>query len=198
MAEKKSNILLSPKWREFEMLLTDYELVKDCLNGNNEAFAELVSRYKNIIYKTVYRYINDREEANDISQEVFIKIYKSLKSYNPEYKFSTWSVRIATNFTFDVLRKKRVNSIPIEEIENVSREENTPEKRYISKERTLLIREAINSLPENYRIPIIMYHQKGLAYKEIAEQLGKPMSIIKNRIFRARLALRENLICSEI
>jgi RNA polymerase sigma factor (sigma-70 family) len=180
------------------MQLTDYELVKDCLNGNNESFAELVSRYKNMIYKTVYHYINDREEASDISQEVFLKIYKSLKSYNPEYKFSTWIIRIATNYSFDVLRKKKINSIPIEEIENVSREDNTPEKKYISKERSILIREAINSLPESYRVPIIMYHQKGLAYKEIAEQLGKPMSIIKNRIFRARLALRQSLVCSEI
>lgn len=180
------------------MQLSDYEIVQECLKGNNELFAELVARYKKMIFNVAYHYLNDKEEASDLSQEVFIRIYRSLNSYNPEYKFSTWSVRIATNLCLDMLRKKKINSMPIEEIESISREENTPEKKYLSKERSALIQQAIARLPENYRIPIILYHQKGLAYKEIAAILNKPMSIIKNRLFRARIALRESIACLEI
>lgn len=177
--------------------LTDYDLVQNCLRGKQDSFTELVSRYKKLIYNVVYKFIKDGEETSDISQEVFLKIYKALDSYNPQYRFSTWSIRIATNYCLDILRKKKVNSIPIEEIEAVSRDVDTPEKMYISKERTLEIRQAISRLPEKYRIPIILYHQRGASYKEMSEILNKPMSIVKNRLYRARLMLREDLLCME-
>ena len=138
--------------------------------------------------------IPDKQEVNDVSQEVFIRIYKSLGRYNPEYKFSTWSVKIATNLCLDILRKKKVDSLPIEEIEGVSTTANTPEDRYIRKERSARIREAIESLPEKYRTPIVLFHQNGLSYEEMTEVLNEPMTIIKNRLYRARLMLREKLL----
>lgn len=162
--------------------------------GKQEAFEELVARYKKLIYSVVYNMIPDKQEVNDISQEVFIRIYRSLDKYNPEYRFSTWSVRIATNLCLDVLRKKRIDSTPMEEIEGLSKENDTPEDRYISKERTLRIRKAIESLPEKYRMPIVLFHQNGLSYEEITEVLNEPMTIIKNRLYRARLMLREKLM----
>jgi DNA-directed RNA polymerase sigma subunit (sigma70/sigma32) len=73
--------------------LTDQELIGLCLNGRQEAFSVLVTRYKKLIYSVVYNMINDKEEVNDISQEVFIRIYRALDRYNPEFKFSTWSVK---------------------------------------------------------------------------------------------------------
>ncbi|MCR4435716.1 MAG: sigma-70 family RNA polymerase sigma factor [Clostridiales bacterium] len=173
--------------------VTDYELVQKCLQGDQDSFAELVSRYKKLIYSVVYKFINDREEVDDISQEVFIRIYKSLVGYNPQYKFSTWSVKIATNLCLDIIRKKKVNSVPMEEIERVSTEEDTPERKYLSKERALEIRQAIMELPEKYRTPILLYHQKGASYKEMSRMLNQPMSIIKNRLFRARLMLRNSV-----
>jgi len=176
------------------MQLTDQELVKECLDGNQEMFAELVAKYKKLIFSVVYNYIRDREEIDDVCQEVFLKIYKSLDSYNPQYKFSTWSVKIATNYCLDILRKKKLHSVPIDEIESISREEDTPESKYISRERTAEIRKAIEKLPEKYRIPIILYHQNGMSYKEMAQILNKPLSIIKNRLYRARLTLRESLL----
>ncbi|MCX7711316.1 MAG: sigma-70 family RNA polymerase sigma factor [Clostridia bacterium] len=175
------------------MQLTDIEIIERCLNGDQDSFAELVSRYKKLIYNTVYYYIKDSEEMNDICQEVFLRIYKSLRSYNQQYKFSTWAVKIASNLCLDILRKKKLASTPIEEIENVSREEDTPERKVISKEKTIAIRRAIENLPEKYRTPIILYHQNGVSYKEIAQMLNQPMSIIKNRLYRARMALRESL-----
>lgn len=175
------------------MEISDIDLVKRCLAGNKNAFEEIVARYKKLIYSVVYNMINDHQEINDISQEVFIRIYKSLDKYNPEYKFSTWSVRIATNLCLDILRKKKIDSLPIDEMVGVSSGTATPEERYISKEKRDRIREAISELPDKYRIPILLFHQNGLSYEEITRALNEPMSIIKNRIYRARLILREKL-----
>ncbi len=175
------------------MQLSDYELVRKTLDGDQNSFAELVSRYKKLIYSVVYHYIKNREGMDDICQEVFIKVYKALPTYNPQFKFSTWCVKITTNLCVDTIRRKRVNLVPMEEIESVSRESDTPEKRYISRERSVEIRKAITRLPEKYRTLIVLYHQKGMSYKEMAAMLNKPMSMIKNRLYRARFILRESL-----
>lgn len=176
------------------MEMSDVEIIKECLSGNQEAFEVLVTRYKKLIYNVVYNMIEDKQEVNDIAQEVFIRIYKSLDKYNPEFKFSTWSVKIATNLFLDVLRKRKIDSVPIEEIEDVSKVADTPESKYLSKERTKKIQEAIASLPEKYKTPIVLFHQNGLSYEEIAKVLNEPMTIIKNRLYRARLMLRESLM----
>lgn len=172
---------------------TDLELVKSCLAGNQDAFAELVTRYKKLIYSVVYNMISDKEEINDISQEVFLRIYKSLDRYNPEFKFSTWAVRIATNLCLDILRKKKFDSMPIEDAVGVSSDEETPEDRYMTNEKKKLVRQAVEQLPEKYRVPIVLFHQNGLSYEEMTRVLGEPMTIIKNRLYRARLMLREKL-----
>ena len=174
--------------------LTDYELIQKCLAGQNEYFEELVTRYKRLVFSVVYNMINDKEEVSDISQEVFLRIYKALDRYNPDYKFSTWVVRIATNLCLDIYRKKKVESMPIEEIEDFSDGMDTPESSYIQKERAERIRNAIQSLPEKYRTPIILFHQNGLSYEEITKVLGEPMTIVKNRLYRARLLLRKALM----
>lgn len=176
------------------MELTDYEVIQKCLSGRQEYFEELVTRYKKLIFSVVYNMINDKEEVSDISQEVFIRIYKALDRYNPEYKFSTWAVRIATNLCLDIHRKKKVDSTPIEEIEDFSDGVDTPEASYLQKERSEKIRKAIQALPEKYRIPIILFHQNGLSYEEMMKVTGEPMTIIKNRLYRARLMLREALM----
>ncbi|MEN6314477.1 MAG: sigma-70 family RNA polymerase sigma factor [Clostridiaceae bacterium] len=173
---------------------TDYELVTECIGGSGEAFAELVSRYKRLIYSVAYKFSKDSDEVNDLAQEAFIKIYKSLSKYDSQYKFSTWSVKVATNICLDHVRRKKFNSVPLEEIENFTGNNNSPEEYYLRKEKSQALKNAIESLPEIYRVPIVLYHQKGMSYKEIAEKLGKPMSIIKNRIFRARHTLKESLI----
>ncbi len=175
--------------------LTDYEIVQKCLQGDRQLFSELVARYKKLIFNVVYNLTKDKEEVDDISQEVFLKIYKSLGKYNPEFKFSTWSVTIARNLCVDLLRKKKVNVTALEEIEYVSKDMNTPENRYLKKEKALGIRKAIEELPENYRTPVVLYYQKGKAYKEIAEMLNLPVTIVKNRLYRARQTLKESVAC---
>lgn len=175
------------------MEASDIQLIKQCLDGDHQAFAELVSRYKKLIYGVVYNMINDKQDVNDVAQEVFLRIYKALNQYNPEYKFSTWSVRIATNLCLDILRKKKINFVPIEDVSGVSGDVDTPEEKYIQMERLRHIREAVAALEEKYRAPIVLYHQNGLSYEEISKVLNEPMSIVKNRIYRARLMLKEKL-----
>jgi RNA polymerase sigma factor (sigma-70 family) len=172
---------------------TDYELVKECLEGNSDSFSQLVSRYKKLVYSVVCRFTRDNEEADDMSQEVLIKIYKSLGKYNPEFKFSTWTVKVATNICLDFTRKKRLNSFSLDEFDNMTSDDNSPEDMLLKKEKALFVRSAIENLPEIYRTPIVLYHHKGMSYKEIASLLDKPISIVKNRIFRARLTLKESL-----
>lgn len=174
--------------------VTDMEIINKCINGDQQAFSELVSRYKRLIYKVVYNIVNNENEVNDIAQEVFLKIYKSLDSYNPEYKFSTWAVKITTNYCIDVVRKRKVETVPIEDYEGASGNNDTPETQYINKERSQRVQEAISELPEKYRIPIILFHQNGLSYEELMKVLNEPMSIVKNRLYRARLILREKLL----
>jgi len=174
--------------------VSDIELINKCLSGEHDAFSELVSRYKRLIFKVVYNIINNENEVNDISQEVFLKIYKSLGSYNPEYKFSTWIVRIATNQCLDIVRKKKVDSVPIEEVTEVASRGNTPEEFYIQKEKSRMVRDAVSELPEKYRIPIILFHQNGLSYEEMMKVMNEPITIIKNRLYRARLMLKGKLL----
>jgi RNA polymerase sigma factor (sigma-70 family) len=173
---------------------TDYMLVRECIEGNRESFSELVTRYKKLVYSVVYKFSKDNEETCDLSQEVFIKIFKSLDKYNPQFKFSTWTVKVATNVCLDIVRKKKLNIVSMDELENLSGGDSSPEDIFIKREKTVAVRRAIAELPEIYRLPIVLYHQKGLSYKEIADTLNKPMSIIKNRIFRARLTLKDLLV----
>lgn len=175
------------------MEASDYELIKRILSGDRELFSELVTRYKKLIYSVVYNMISDTQEVNDISQEVFVRIFQSLNRYNPEYKFSTWSVKIATNYCLDVLRKKKVDSVPIDEMVEMPNNADTPEVKYIRKEQSRVIRQAIEDLPDKYRIPVILFHQNGMSYEEITKVLNEPMTIVKNRLYRARLMLRDKL-----
>ncbi len=172
---------------------TDYQLVRECLEGCTESFSQLVTRYRKLVYSVVCKFSKDTEEAEDLSQEVFIKIFKSLGRYNPEFRFSTWTVKVATNICLDFARKKKLNFVSMDEYENIAETNNSPEDMLLMKEKTLFVRSAIESLPEIYRTPIVLYHHKGMSYKEIAEALNKPVSIVKNRIFRARLTLKESL-----
>ncbi len=174
---------------------SDYGLIQSCLAGNQEAFAGILNRYKKPVYSVIYNLMGNSTEVNDLFQEVFIRIYKSLDSYNPEFKFVTWAAKIATNLCLDRLRQKKPALVPVEEIE-ISDSEANPEDQFLARERTMLIRRAVDQLPEKYRMPVVLFHQQGVSYEEIAGILNQPLSIIKNRLYRARLMLRERL-CSD-
>lgn len=174
--------------------LSDYEIIKICINGDKEIFSELVSRYKNLVYSIILKMTADGEEANDLAQEVFIKIYKNLDKYFPDYKFSTWIIRITTNHVIDYRRKKKQETVPFEEVDYEISSGSSPEEIYIKKEQKEMLEELVGSLPEMYKIPIVLYHRQGLSYQEIADVINEPLSKVKNRIFRGRKMLKESLL----
>lgn len=178
---------------EPKLPVSDYELVKLCLAGQDDAFAELVGRYQNILGRVIYNLTGNRDEVNDLLQEIFIKIYKSLRQYDPERQFAAWSARIATNHCLDQLRKHKPPLVSLEESPEFQDKASSPEEEYLQGESRRKLQQALNGLPEKYRLPIVLYHQNGLSYQEMVVVLGLPLTIIKNRLYRARLMLREKL-----
>ncbi|MCL2852560.1 MAG: sigma-70 family RNA polymerase sigma factor [Defluviitaleaceae bacterium] len=177
--------------------LSDYEIIRLCIDEDQNAFSEIVSRYKNLVYSIVLKMMGNTEDANDMAQEIFIKAYTNLARYSPEYKFSTWIIRIATNHVIDYRRKKRGETVPIEECEAelgfVQSSEQTPEMQLVKREESQTIRDLLSDLPDIYKIPIVLYHQQGLSYQEISDIIQEPLSKVKNRIFRGRRMLKDSL-----
>ena len=182
---------------ENELNLSDYELITRVLDGDKDYFAELVRRYKNLVYSVVMRMLHNRDEADDLAQEIFIKAYINLDKYYPDYKFSTWIIRISTNHVIDYRRKNHNETQTIEDIDYSGihglAAETSPETEYLKKELKQTLDKLVGSLPEMYRIPIILYHEQGLSYQEIADIIEQPLSKVKNRIFRGRKMLKESL-----
>ena len=176
------------------MSKSDFELVQMAVDGDELAFEEILERYKNLVYSVVFRMVADSEDANDIAQEVFIKVYKNLDRYSPEFKFSTWVIRIATNTVIDFRRRKKQEFVSIDEMETELPDIVTPENKYVEKETKSELMNAINSMPDMYKTPIVLYHLEGLSYQEISSILGVSMSKIKNRIFRGRKILKDEII----
>jgi RNA polymerase sigma-70 factor (ECF subfamily) len=173
---------------------SDLNIINQCLEGDAGAFEILVERYKKLVFNTAYRMMCNREEAEDITQEAFIRIYNSLSRYNPEYKFSTWALKITTNLCLDSLRKRKGETVPIDEQFNLCDDELTPEEQYLRKENQKKVLEAINKLPEKYKEFIILFHHRNLSYQEIMDITGESLTIVKNRLYRARQMLKEYLI----
>ncbi len=175
------------------METADYELIKTCLSGHQDAFAVIVTRYKKLVYNVIYNCTGGHRETDDLSQEVFLKVYKSLGRYNPDYKFATWVMKITTNVCIDWFGRNKNESVTSDALTQVSDSRSNPEEQYLRNEDLGWIRKAISGLPEKYRIPVVLFHQQGLSYKELEEILNQPETVIKNRLYRARLMLRDVL-----
>ena len=181
---------------------SDTDLVARAAAGEGVCFDQLVERYHRQIANFVFRMVGNYETALDLTQEVFIKVYGSLGRYNPEFKFSTWIYKIASNTAIDYLRKKSVAVTPLyavsgddEEFElPIPAKGPSPERVLERTERSAQIEEAISKLPTRYRELIVLRHVSELSYDEIAEVTGLPLGTVKNRIFRAREAMRKHLI----
>ena len=179
------------------MNASDIDVINQCLGGDIGAFEVLVERYKKLVFNTAYRMMGNREEAEDVTQEAFIRIYNSLSRYNPEFKFSTWALKITTNLCLDYLRKRKGETLPIEEQFNLCDDGLTPEEEYMRKENQKMVLEAINKLPDKYKEFIILFHQRNLSYQEIMDITGESLTIVKNRLYRARQMLKEYLMIAD-
>ena len=181
--------------------MSDVELIAKAIRGREDGFEELVRRYQRPITNYVYRMLNDYDSSLDVTQEVFIKVYNSLKKYSSEYKFSTWLYRIAHNAAIDHMRRNTVNQQSLE-TENgdgayqlqIESPNPTPEQdRELSEWRTE-IEAVVKCLPAAYRDLILLRHSRDLSYDEIAEVTQLPLGTVKNRLFRAREMMREIFI----
>ncbi|HEX5854625.1 MAG TPA: sigma-70 family RNA polymerase sigma factor [Thermoanaerobaculia bacterium] len=180
----------------------DAELVKLVLAGDTELFAVLVNRYRTRVSRYVERFTYDVEDARDVTQEVFIKVYGALDSFDPRFKFSTWLFRIAGNAAIDHLRRRRVRLLPLErppDENGEARSVDPPETRpnpheELTRQRLReALSAAIDRLPDDYRELISLRHYGEMPYEEIAELKAMPLGTVKNKLFRARQALRDLL-----
>ncbi len=172
---------------------TEINRINRILQGDTQLYGEIISAYKNAVFSMCYRMVYQKQEAEDLSQEVFLKAYRNLGKYNPKMKFSTWILSITKNTCIDYLRKARGEDLPLEEGIKTGQAPISAEEAYLYKEQKREIEAAIRSLPEEYRLLIILYHQQGQSYKEISEILNMPMSLVKNRLHRGRKMLKEGL-----
>jgi len=180
---------------------TDEELVARVLSGQEHLFETLVRRYQTRILSHVARMVGSREDALDLSQEIFLKVFGALDRFNPEFRFSTWLFRIAGNAAIDHLRKRKPRTIPLETTDSdghVSSPEYKssdldPFGRLRNTERGDAIARAIADLPAEFRELIALRHFTGLSYEEIAEIKNMPLGTVKNKLFRARAVLKERL-----
>ena len=171
--------------------VTDQTLVAQTLAGRGEAFGTLVERYDRAVYHLAFRTLRDAEEARDAAQEAFFKAFRSLRTYRPEAKFSTWIFSITYHACCDRLgRRKRYSS---EELSDRADPAAGPEQEAIAGDEARRLRAAIAQLPEKYRSVITLYHLQGKQYNEVAEVLGIPIGTVKTHLFRAKEQLRRLL-----
>jgi len=185
------------------MEISDKQLVSNYLKGDEKSLEILIKRYLNPIYSFVYYYINNQEEAEDITQEVFIKVWRNLKKFDRSKSFKTWIFSIAKNTCIDNARKKQ-KEIPFSKFENKNGKNmvsetiidksllpnNILEKKDIIK----LLNSKIKKLSKKYRQVLILKHNEGLTFQEISDILKEPLNTIKSRYRRALLHLKEIII----
>jgi len=169
----------------------DQTLVNQALAGRGEAFGTLVERYDRAVYHLAYRTLRDSEEARDVAQEAFFKAFRSLRTFRPGAKFSTWIFSITYHACCDRLtRRKRYSN---EELPERADSGAGPEQQAIAGDEARRLRAAIAQLPEKYRSVITLYHLQGRQYDEIAQVLEIPIGTVKTHLFRAKEQLRRTL-----
>jgi RNA polymerase sigma-70 factor (ECF subfamily) len=188
---------------------TDSELIEDILNNNDQkAFEELVNRYQPLVTKTCLGFVNRYADAEDITQDVFIEVYQSLKNFRKESKLSTWLYRIAVNKSLNFIRKQKRhnnlrsienffivgNSSKSESIEIASPKSADADWNIELGENKQMLKGAINSLSENQRIAFVLSKYHDLSYKEIAEVMSTTLSSVESLLFRAKQNLQSKLL----
>jgi RNA polymerase sigma-70 factor, ECF subfamily len=162
--------------------------------GDMEAFKLLVDAHQTRVINTISKMLSSDSEAEDLAQQVFIRVWKSAPRYKPTAKFTTWLFKITRNLVFNELRRRRpfVGSIE-DQSEPLDRPENEPDRVLLDDELQEMIKKAIESLPEVQRMAIILRRYEEMPYEEIGSILGLTVPAVKSTLFRARAALRERL-----
>ncbi len=179
------------------------DLMARIAKGDEDAFEILVNRHQASILNLIYRFVGDRTQAKDLGQEVFLKVWQVAKSYEPKAKFTTWIYRITANLCFNELkssrRKKWFQFLRPDAGHETRTEGDLPdsspsaEDLLLAKERSLQITEALQTLPENQRMAIILKRYDDLSYQEIAQIIGCSVSAVESLLVRAKRTLQEKL-----
>ena len=175
----------------------DLELVEKAKNGDQHAYAQLLGKYRDAIYFMLLKMVNNKADAEDLTIEAFGKAFKKLHQYTPDYAFSTWLFKIASNNCIDFIRKKKKYTFSMDQ--NFDEDEtgtelankipsNTldPEEELVKKQKIKLMHEVVEKLKPHYRTLIELRYFKEFSYDEIAQELNLPLGTVKAQLFRAR------------
>ena len=183
--------------------MTEPLFIQQLKNGNREAFNQLVEKHKDGILNICYGFVKDAEEAEDITQEVFIEVFRTVSNFREDSSLFTWMYRIAVSRSLDAIKKKksikraaflekRVNSEVAEyEIENTESSTMRPDQTLEQHQQQIFIELSLAKLTENQRIAFVLSHQDGLSYKEIAQIMDKSLTSVESLIHRSKQALRK-------
>ncbi len=173
----------------------DFILVSRAKDGDQKAYAELMQRYKESIYFMALKMVNNKDDAMDLTVETFGKAFENIEKYKPDFAFSTWLFRIATNNCIDFIRKKRLKMVSLQTLSEDDKEEKqlqiasdtlNPEQTSIKKQESEKLKSIVEQLPQRYRTLIILRYYDEQSYEEIAQQLDLPLGTVKAQLFRAR------------
>jgi RNA polymerase sigma-70 factor (ECF subfamily) len=175
----------------------DLVLVELARKGNEKAFASLMNRYRDSIYFLLLKMVNNTSDAEDLTIEAFGKAFRNLDSFTPDFAFSTWLFKIATNNCIDFIRKKQVSPAPIDQLQddldsltvNIQSDLPDPEETLINDQKIAVLRGIVNQLKPRYRRLIELRYYKEYSYEEIAKELDLPIGTVKAQLFRAKTLL---------
>jgi RNA polymerase sigma factor (sigma-70 family) len=181
----------------------DYQLVVAAIEGNQKAYAILMGRYRQSVYHTMFKMVNNRDDADDLTIEAFGKAFHKLPSYAPNYAFSTWLFKIAINNCIDHIRKKRLQTYSMDEAmrpdsdrefsQMIRDYEPDPEQMMMYREKLAHIRRLVERLSTKYRAMIELRYYEELSYEEIAQELSLPLGTVKAQLFRAKEILYQQM-----
>jgi RNA polymerase sigma-70 factor (ECF subfamily) len=171
------------------------ELVQRVLKGDLDAYGELIHDYQVSVFNVCYRILGNRQEAEDLTQEAFLRAYRQLKLYDQDRPFGPWMRTLAANLCYNHLRKRRLERVPLEDEKDLGKEGQTqsPEMLVELSQENQKLYQALWKLPDNQRLALELRHFQGLSYQEMADQLKMPLNTVRSHLYRGRQKLVEIL-----
>lgn len=165
--------------------------IEEVLSGNKQAYAQIINKYKNPLYATILRMTGNQQDAADLVQEAFIKIYRQLEKFDGKGSFSSWLYRVAINHCMDEFRKKsyKIKQVEINEADLL--DAHHPEVIFLKKEKNRQLEKLISGLPEDERMILLLRYVNEQSYKEISEFMDLSLATVRNKLHRAKKKLRE-------
>jgi RNA polymerase sigma-70 factor (ECF subfamily) len=175
--------------------MSDEQLIGEIVSGNHAAFKSLMDKYQLQVFRTVMGFVHTKEDAEDVTQDIFVRVYQSLSTFQYESEFSTWLYRITLNMSLNFLRRNRKSGLQqsLETIFSLHSEEKTPLEKLESAERDRRIRMAIDSLPEKQRMAFILSRYEELPQKKIAAVMNRSEGAVEQLLQRAKENLKKKL-----